>query len=169
MFFRMSFQYRLYLSPSALTQKLRENLEIRLREAIEGKCYANYGYILLLLELRSIGQGKVTPDSGQVVFPVQFSALVFRPIPNEVTDGQVALIINAGVYINVGPMRVFVSQALLPQGYEFDPYTMTFTSASGERPIQEGTSMRVRIMNVDFREGQWYAVGTANQDALGVF
>ncbi|KAL0216767.1 hypothetical protein P9112_008951 [Eukaryota sp. TZLM1-RC] len=176
MFFQVSLKYNLNLPPKALTNKLRDTLELKLREAIEGKVNSTYGYILMLLGLDSVGQGRVSPDTGDVVFTVHFRALVFKPFKNEVVDGHVIGTASEGIHVSVGPLRIFIHRLNLPKGFEFDPSTSPpawVSSDTGTR-IQYGSELRVRISSTtvssDSNTGvlSIQAVGTAALPFLGL-
>ncbi|KAL0236158.1 hypothetical protein GEMRC1_002740 [Eukaryota sp. GEM-RC1] len=174
MFYQAAFKYNLNLPPQALTKKLHETLENRLREAIEGKVYSTYGYVLLLLSLDNIGQGRVIPGTGDVVYPVNFKALVFKPFKNEVLDAGVTVVNDNGVYVLAGPVSLFIGKRSLPPGFVYDPSTSppAFVSAESGTRIQQGSELRLRILNTIFssRNGvvHFNAVGTANQNGLGL-
>jgi DNA-directed RNA polymerase subunit E'/Rpb7 len=88
-------------------------------------------YIVSVISINSIGEGKVLPSTGQARFKTSYTAVVFKPFKGEVMDGRVTnvnkvsyliLRIDApahsqmGFFAMVGPLQVFVSShvSLLP-------------------------------------------------------
>jgi DNA-directed RNA polymerase II subunit RPB7 len=83
-------------------------------------------YIVSVININSIGEGKVLPSTGQARFKTTYTAVVFKPFKGEVMDGRVtnvnkvcllqyyrisktALTIQMGFFAMVGPLQVFVS------------------------------------------------------------
>lgn len=46
-------------------------------------------YIVSVISINSIGEGKVLPSTGQARFKTSYTAVVFKPFKGEVMDGRV--------------------------------------------------------------------------------
>lgn len=77
-----------------------------------------YGWVISVLKIIKQGDGVVN-DEGDVVFLVEFAALMFKPILNEVLDGVVTQCVNHGLKVNVGPFLVFIDHLNMPANLEF--------------------------------------------------
>jgi DNA-directed RNA polymerase subunit E'/Rpb7 len=81
-------------------------------------------YIVSVISINSIGEGKVLPSTGQARFKTSYTAVVFKPFKGEVMDGRVTNVnkvcsfhlqcdsradIQMGFFAMVGPLQVFVS------------------------------------------------------------
>ena len=88
-------------------------------------------YIVSVISINSIGEGKVLPSTGQARFKTSYTAVVFKPFKGEVMDGRVTNVnkvcssgstprskadIQMGFFAMVGPLQVFVSShvSILP-------------------------------------------------------
>jgi DNA-directed RNA polymerase II subunit RPB7 len=67
-----------------------------------------------------VSPGKVQDTTGEVIFKVKFKALVFKPYKNEVLDGIVAEVNSDGIFIESGPLRSFISKAVIIIDCVFD-------------------------------------------------
>lgn len=56
-----------------------------------------------------VGSGVIVPGTGQAQFKVEYNAIVFKPFKNEVVDGVVNNVSKMGIFLDVGPLSVFVS------------------------------------------------------------
>lgn len=83
--------------------------------------------MISVVNINSIGEGKVMPSTGQARFKTSFTAIVFKPFKGEVMDGKVSnvnkvsrhyleassvfalLTSQMGFFAMVGPLQVFVS------------------------------------------------------------
>ena len=92
-------------------------------------------YIISVITVTSIGEGKILPSTGQARFKTSFLAVVMKPFKGEVVDGKVVnvnkvsvspgelkhlfvkvpsyssclTLVQMGFFAMVGPLQVFVS------------------------------------------------------------
>ena len=64
------------------------------------------------MDANNISEGKILDTSGDVVFKVKFSALVFKPYRGEILDGVVSDVNSEGIFIECGPLRSYISKAV---------------------------------------------------------
>jgi DNA-directed RNA polymerase subunit E'/Rpb7 len=57
-------------------------------QRFHGSC-AHIRYIVSVISINSIGEGKVLPSTGQARFKTSYTAVVFKPFKGEVMDGRV--------------------------------------------------------------------------------
>ncbi len=53
-----------------------------------------HGYIITVLQVIKIGEGKILPGRGEVLFSVVYKGLMFRPMVNEVVDAVVEVVLQ---------------------------------------------------------------------------
>ena len=115
-------------------------------------------------------------DTGDVCYKVKYEALLFRPFKNEVIDAVVTNVVEIGLFAHVGPLRVFVSQHLFTpdlngsdgEGGGFKGDQNAWVSGDNEVHIKEGCGLRLKIMGVTVEDNNIQAVGTFNDDYLGM-
>ncbi|KAL6532390.1 hypothetical protein OROGR_014360 [Orobanche gracilis] len=103
-----------------------ENLTINglmLQKAIITRLMADYaakkvskelGFFLAVNTVVNIGEGKVRQQSGDVLFPVDFSCITFKMLAEEVLEGTVHKILKHGVFLRCGPAEnVFLSHKMM--------------------------------------------------------
>ncbi len=59
------------------------------------------------------GDGIIKDGSGDVLFDVEYSAIVFRPFKNEVLDGVVSSVEEDAIHVNVGPLECAIARLVL--------------------------------------------------------
>lgn len=91
---------------------MSQMLKAKLLQDVEGTCTGQFGYIICVMDGMKIdiGKGRVIPGSGSAEFEVKYRAIVWRPFKGEVVDGIVTTVNNHGIFVDVGPLRVFISQ-----------------------------------------------------------
>ena len=63
--------------------------------------FTRHGYIIAVYRVVSIGEGKILPNRGQVLYPIVYKALVFRPFVGEVLDAIVTSVTEVSEYVCV--------------------------------------------------------------------
>jgi DNA-directed RNA polymerase II subunit RPB7 len=129
-----------------------EIIEAKLHSDVQGTCTGQYGFIIAVLEIIDVGPGVVLPGNGQAEFKTRYKAIVFKPFKGEVLDGVVTNVLRvsysslepifylpgkflheqAGFFVEVGPLRCFVSQQVIGSWTEFGRYSQ-FHDLAGTR------------------------------------
>ncbi|KAJ3299796.1 DNA-directed RNA polymerase II subunit [Borealophlyctis nickersoniae] len=150
---------------------MAEHLEARLYEEVEGTCSGRYGYIVAVVNVENWGQGVLQSSTGFAEFTMTYKAVVFKPFKNQVVDGIVTLVTKTGIWVDVGPVVVYVSSYLVPREMKFDhaanpPAFVTEGEEDGLR-IEKGQTVRLRIVGTQLRGSDITAIGTIKEDYLG--
>lgn len=160
MFFKATLTKDLLLEPKDMGKHVKQRMGELLKEAVEGKLMGNYGFVIAVLQVESIGSGKVDNSMGSAMYRIQYTALVFRPFAQEVCDCTVT---NCNAYgINctmAGMLDVFVHRSQMP------PDVQTFSdgawvSEDGQVSIRAGCGLRLRIISTRFEPSVIIGVGT---------
>jgi len=171
MFFHVKMTRFIELPPSCFYKNMKREINQRLLEDVEGTCQAEYGYIVCVTEVEEIGDGRIRDDIPEVSFPVEFRAIVFRPFKNEVLDGVVTQMDQFGIFVEVGPLQVYVSDQQIPSDYtlntDLQPHWAYEHNEDPELKITIDTEVRMKLMNVRIELTEMAAVGTLNVNYMG--
>jgi DNA-directed RNA polymerase II subunit RPB7 len=133
---------------------------------------ANYGYVVHVVEVPEdkIRSGIIEYDSGDVVFSVQYTALLLRPFINEVLDAVVSQCNPLGFFAFVGPLRIFVSKHSMPEDMfnGFDGEKDAWVSEDKEVVITSGSGVRLKIKGRTVEQENITAIGTIKENYLGL-
>ncbi|EIW68572.1 hypothetical protein TREMEDRAFT_71846 [Tremella mesenterica DSM 1558] len=167
MFFLRELTHTILLHPSYFGSQLEEYLRQKLYEDVEGTCSGKYGYIISVITITSIGEGKVLPGTGQARFKTTYTAIVMKPFKGEVVDGQVVNVNKMGFFAMVGPLQVFVSSHLVHADMKFDPNASPPCYRSADEVIQKDSKVRMQIVGCRIEANDIFAIGTIKKDFLG--
>lgn len=78
---------------------------------VEGTNTGNY-YIVCVVNILEISEPKVLPGSSFAEFIIRFQAVVWRPFKGEVCDGMVSSVVPTGIFVDIGPLNVFISKSV---------------------------------------------------------
>ncbi|KAL6519953.1 hypothetical protein OROMI_032847 [Orobanche minor] len=133
------------------------------------KASKDIGYFLAVTTLDYIGQGIVSRDSGDLLFPVDFTCITFKMFPGEVLEGVVHKVMKHGVFLRCGPAdKVYLSHQKMAD-YEFVPGEAPFFRKGRLLKIKNGTNIRFSVIaeKYDEAERDFKAVVDMEGDCLG--
>ncbi|EDP42645.1 hypothetical protein MGL_2845 [Malassezia globosa CBS 7966] len=185
MFFLKTLDHRTELHPSFFGPSMIEFLNRKLRDDVEGTCSGVYvrtyksmrlmlilesqGYIIKVVSVLDVGQGKVMPGTGLAEFRSRYQAIVLKPFNGEVVDAKITNVNKMGFFAEVGPLSIFVSSHLLPIDYKFHPDSNPPEFTSPTDSLVKGRRVRVRIVGTRVDANEIFAIGTMKEDYLGPF
>ncbi|KAL8961513.1 MAG: hypothetical protein Q9193_001943 [Seirophora villosa] len=168
MFFLHNLERTVTLHPSFFGPRTKEYLTTRLLEDVEGTCTGQY-YIICVLDSFLISEGRVVPGSGVAEYTIQYRAVVWRPFKGETVDAIVTSVNQMGVFADVGPLPVFVSNHLIPPDIKWDPNaTPPQYTDNKDQVIEKGTHLRIKLIGTRSDVGSMFAIGSVKEDFLGM-
>ena len=123
MFFLKTLHKELQLHPKYFGPHLKNVLQQKLIEDVEGTSMGKDGYVITVTKINNIGENRMhladnrsnyivcvgeglIEDSGIVNFQISYDAILFLPFKNEVMDATVTHVNQFGFYAQVGPLQV---------------------------------------------------------------
>jgi DNA-directed RNA polymerase II subunit RPB7 len=83
-------------------------------------------------------------------------------------DAIVSSVNRMGVFADVGPLPVFVSNHLIPSEIKWDPNaTPPQYTDNGDQVIEKGTHLRIKLIGTRSDVGSMFAIGSVKEDFLG--
>jgi DNA-directed RNA polymerase II subunit RPB7 len=174
MFFKASLVKELSLEPAFMGKNVREMVQARLKDAVEGKVIPYVGFVIHVVQIGEgwIGTGVIDNDTGASVYHVSYEALVFRPFLNEVLDMIVTTVNGSGFKATVGGMfNVFVHRMNMASGEPHDPSRFedeSWVSPDGSTRIRKGCGVRLRIKGVQFPPNEINGTASMKDDYTGL-
>lgn len=166
--FVVAMSRRIRIHPKFFGVKLHEILTHRLMSEVEGTLLGKYGFVVAVLQVEDpIPPGELEDGTGYAVFHLQYQAVVFRPFKNEVLDAVVSVVTQHGFYARAGPLSVFVSHHLLPQGMKFFHTESLWKTSDSEEKIRLKSAVRLRILGLKIEAQEISATGSMREPFLG--
>ncbi|OIR57096.1 MAG: DNA-directed RNA polymerase II subunit rpb7 [Amphiamblys sp. WSBS2006] len=159
----------LFLEPRHIAPGIEAFLHRELFASTEGSCRGLHGYIVAVLDIKEISKGKINDITGEACFTVRYTALLLRPIKNEVVDALVTDVHKMGFFCEIGPLKIFVSTHQIPDGFFFDASgAPSFQNTEHNIRIEKKEHIRLRIIGLRIDANDIFAVGSIKEDYLGV-
>lgn len=166
MLFIMKFQEELILPPHILSKNLKSLIRAKLIQKVQGSVTEKYGYLICVIKIGEIPNGIILDTSGDILFTVDYRAVVMKPFVGEVCDGVVDSVDEYGILAAVGPIKVYISNADFPPDFEYSANNKYYISSKADK-IDNNSQIRFRIKAVQFDGAEFKPTGTMAEDYLG--
>jgi DNA-directed RNA polymerase subunit E' len=157
--------------PERLDEKREVVIKELLQEKLEGRIDRDIGAIVAIIDIISVEEGRILPGDGGVYYETTFDALVFRPVMQEIIEGDVVEIVNFGAFISMGPMDGLLHISQITDDYiSYDEKNLRFVGKEKGKSLSEGDRVRARIVTISIneRDPRESKIGlTMRQPALG--
>ncbi len=153
---------------------MNEDKKVAIKKALAQK-YENKivpeleGVVLAIMDILEVGQGRLIVEDPGVHYPVKFKALVFKPMLNEVVEGQVVDIAEFGVFVRFGPIDALCHISQVTNDYlSYDRKNIMLVGRDTKKTLRVGHIVRARIIGVSMKKSeQNKIILTMRQPGLG--
>jgi DNA-directed RNA polymerase subunit E' len=157
--------------PERFGENLDEAIQDIVQKTFEGTIRRNHGLIVVVDNITPIGDGIVIHGDGGMYQKVEFEALTFNPILQELIDGLVCEVVEFGAFCHIGPLDALLHMSQIMNDYvDVDAESGRIQGKETKRILKVGDSVRARIVAVSLNElsARESKIGlTMRQPALG--
>ncbi|WP_423792029.1 DNA-directed RNA polymerase [Methanocaldococcus indicus] len=138
--------------PSKFGNDLKETVKSILIEKYEGRLDKDVGFILSIVDVNNIGDGKVVHGDGAAYHPVEFEVLVYVPKMYELIEGEVVDIVEFGAFVRLGPLDGLVHVSQIMDDYvSYDPKREAIIGKETGKVLEIGDKVRARIVAISLK------------------
>ena len=157
--------------PERFGEDLNEAIRDIVQKTFEGTIRRNHGLIVIVDNITPLGDGIVIRGDGGMYQKVEFEALTFNPILQEIVDGIVCEIVEFGAFCHIGPLDALLHMSQIMNDYvDVDTESGRIQGKETKRILKIGDPLRARIVAVSLNElsARESKIGlTMRQPALG--
>ena len=158
--------------PERFGENLDDAVKAIVQKTFEGTIRRNYGLIVVVDNITALGDGIVIHGDGGMYQKVEFEALTFNPILQEILDGVVCEVVEFGAFCHIGPIDALLHMSQIMNDYvDVDAESGRIMGKETKRVLKIGDSVRARIVAVSLNElsARESKIGlTMRQPALGM-
>ena len=141
-----------------------------LKSKYESMINNELGYIVMILTAKVEPMGKMIPGDGGTFHKVEFNALTFYPMMQEIVNGELVDITDFGAFVRIGPTDALLHLSQVMDDYLKSDveYGMIIANQSG-KTLKVGSTIRTRITAVSLgKDATMGKIGiTCRQPFLG--
>ena len=142
------------VEPLDFSESLNKMAEKMLKLKYESTLSPEFGYIVLIINVKADKVGKILPSDGATYHSVHFKILTYLPKLQEVVEGEVVEITDFGAFIRIGPTDALLHLSQITDEYlNSDVRQGQITAQQSSRTINVGTRMRVRVTALSLARG----------------
>ena len=142
------------VEPLDFSESLNKMAEKMLKIKYESTLSPEFGYIILIINVKADKVGKILPSDGATYHSVHFKILTYLPKLQEVVEGEVVEITDFGAFIRIGPTDALLHLSQITDEYlNSDVRQGQITAQQSSRTINVGTRMRVRVTALSLARG----------------
>jgi DNA-directed RNA polymerase subunit E' len=150
-----------------------ENVALELLKLkYESTINPDYGYLVLVTNVKIDKVGKIIAGDGATYHKVKFEVFAFYPLKQEIIEGEVVEITDFGAFVRIGPTDALLHLSQIMDDYlTSDVKSGVVTAAQSKRTLKVGSKVRCRITAVSLGHGiSMGKIGvTCRQPFLGAF
>lgn len=154
MYYLLEIETKTSLSPDQLDPKKDANelLLKALRETLEGQVLTDVGLVVAVISCNIRGEGRIPPRSPEIYFRTNIRLIAFKPIPNEVVEGEIVNVTETGAFVNLGSLDGFWPRNRISnRRMEFNARKGTLEDREEEIVIRRKEKARIKVNNVEVR------------------
>ncbi len=142
------------IPPNRLGTSLKEAAISILKEKYESMISSELGYVIMIVDADVNSTGKLVAGDGATYHRVNFKALTFYPMLQEIVEGEVVEITDFGAFVRIGP-----TDALLHLSQIIDDYLRSdvkqgmIIANQSARTLKIGSKLRARVTAVSLGKG----------------
>ena len=142
------------IPPNRLGTSLKEATISILKEKYESMISSELGYVIMIVDADVNSTGKLVAGDGATYHRVNFKALTFYPMLQEIVEGEVVEITDFGAFVRIGP-----TDALLHLSQIIDDYLRSdvkqgmIIANQSARTLKIGSKLRARVTAVSLGKG----------------
>ena len=169
MFKLFTIEGKIEIPPFLFGQEKTVSARIILSEDYEGTITRDYGFIIAVVDVLSVGKGIIIPGNANTFHEVEFTLLTFKPTISEVVEGTVVEIVDFGAFIRLGPLDGLVHVSQICDDYiSYEQVGNRFIGKETGKILEVNDQVRAKIIAVSLGTGRSGKLGlTMRQKFLG--
>jgi len=160
---------KIEIPPFLFDQEKTVSARIILSEDYEGIITREFGFIIAVVDVLSVGPGIIIPGNANTFHEVEFTILSFKPSLQEIIEGEIVEIVDFGAFIRLGPLDGLVHVSQICDDYiSYEQVGNRFIGKETGKILEVNDSVRARIIAVSLGMGRSGKLGlTMRQKFLG--
>jgi DNA-directed RNA polymerase subunit E'/Rpb7 len=148
---------RVCLKPNHLDKNMYNHLLNKIKDKYEMKCTKEHGYIIKVNSIKKIHKTQISAANSDIVCTVDFDCDTLLPFVGLVLEGNVCMIIDKGIFINVKDLLKVLITINSLKDYEYDATSNSYFNKT--KKIEKSDVCKFRITGVMYSKHNFSCLG----------
>lgn len=145
------------LEPMYLNNNIMNNLLEKLNIITNNECSKENGFIIKINKITNIISNNISTANSDIIFNVEFEALILKPEIDKVYEGNVIGILSNGILLDIlNKLKIFIPQTNLK---EFTLKDNILKFNENKKEIKVGDKINVKIKGVKYSNKNFICYG----------
>lgn len=167
MFYVVEVEDHVRVEPRHFGLPTKEAVEKQLNESYVNRVKKELGYVMSVVEVRSVTDGVIIPGDGAPFYKSLFTLLIWKPELHELVYGTLSEITNFGAFMQIGPAQGMIHISQTMEDYVTLSKTGTLSGKASKRVLSKGDNCVARIVAISYKAGEPKIGLTMRQPGLG--
>ncbi|WP_457558472.1 DNA-directed RNA polymerase [Candidatus Harpocratesius sp.] len=169
MYKQLTLEHVVRIPPTKFGKNIEDAAFEILSEQFSGQIFEGIGFIIVVVDVIELGDGKLLHNDPCPYFPVKFNVLAYVPELHEIVEGIVIECVEFGAFIRLGPSDGLCHVSQITDDYiNYDNMGQRFIGKETNRILTVEDMVRGRIIAVSMGSGRSGKLGlTMRQPYLG--
>ncbi len=152
MFYNTKINDKVRVPPKKLGGKIKTSLLEICKEDYEGRIDQDYGVVVAVTGIGSVGEGHVLPGDGAAYYETEIEMLTYKPVLHEVVRGTITEATEFGAFVRVGPIEglIHVSQ-LMDDFINYDAKLPGFVGKKTEKKVTIEDNVLAKVVTISMK------------------
>jgi len=151
MFYEVTLKSHIRVPPNLFGDDTKESILKRLREQFNTMVSKDFGIIIVVSDIESVGEGVIIPGDGAAYYDTTFKVLAFKPELQEVVLGTITDITDFGAFMDIGPVDGMIHISQTMDDFVNFSKTNVLTGKETKKSLKVKDSCRARIIAVSYK------------------
>lgn len=169
MYKQLTLEHVVRIPPTKFGENIEDAAFEILTEQFSGQIYEGIGFIIVVIDVIELGDGKLLHSDPSPYFPVKFNVLCYMPELHEIIEGSVVEVVEFGAFIRLGPSDGLCHVSQITDDYiNYENMNQRFLGKESGKILTVDDMVRGRIIAVSMGSGRSGKLGlTMRQPFLG--
>ncbi len=169
MYKQLTLSHVVRIPPKKFGEDINDAAFELLSEQFNGQIHEEIGFIIVVVDVIELGDGKILHGDPATYHPVTFSVLVYSPEMHEVVEGTVVEVVEFGAFIRLGPSDGLCHVSQITDDFiVYENMNQRFMGKESSKMLNVDDVVRGRIIAVSMGSGRSGKLGlTMRQPYLG--
>jgi DNA-directed RNA polymerase subunit E'/Rpb7 len=132
------------LEPMYLNSNIMNNLLEKLKILTDNECSKDIGYIIKINNIKNIISNSISTANSDIIFNIEYEALVLKPEVDKVYEGTVMGILSNGILIDIlNKLKIFIPQTNLNE-FTINNNILIFSENKEEIKIKDKINVKIK-------------------------